>query len=107
MRIFSCFKPLVLLALALAVPLAAAQITCKVTERIGCFSDFIQSKRCYPVGPIDVASQVTAAFKLRFALVARLCRSPELTRAAGGVCGILLHHVLQTPGRRVRAQPFL
>ena len=40
-----------------------------VTRRIGCFSDYIQSKRCYPAGPFDVKSQVTTA---------RIASSPSL-----------------------------
>ncbi len=51
--------PLVLVALALAASHVAAQVTCKVTERVGCFTDYEQSKRCYPVGPIQVESQAS------------------------------------------------
>lgn len=57
--------PLVLVALALAASHAAAQVTCKVTERVGCFTDYEQSKRCYPVGPIQVASQASVTLCAR------------------------------------------
>ncbi len=60
---------LLLLLLSLALAPATAQITCTVTRRIGCFSDYIQSKRCYPAGPFDVKSQVTTA---------RIASSPSL-----------------------------
>jgi hypothetical protein len=50
----------VILALTLAAAPAAAQIVCQVTAHVGCFTDYIQSRRCYPVGPIDVTSQVIA-----------------------------------------------
>ncbi len=49
---------LLALALALAASPAAAQISCKVTARIGCYTDYIQARRCYPAGPFDVKSQV-------------------------------------------------
>jgi hypothetical protein len=49
---------LLALAIALAASPAAAQISCKVTARIGCYTDYIQARRCYPAGPFNVESQV-------------------------------------------------
>ena len=60
MPAISCRFIAVILALTLAAAPAAAQIVCQVTAHVGCFTDYIQSRRCYPVGPIDVTSQVTA-----------------------------------------------
>jgi hypothetical protein len=55
----------VILALVFAAAPAQAQIVCQVISRAGCFTDYIQSKRCYPVGPIDVKSQAIIALPLR------------------------------------------
>jgi hypothetical protein len=60
MPAISCRFIAVILALTLAAAPAAAQIVCQVTAHVGCFTDYIQSRRCYPVGPIDVTSQVIA-----------------------------------------------
>jgi hypothetical protein len=99
MPAISCRFIAVVLALTLAAAPAAAQIVCQVTAHVGCFTDYIQSRRCYPVGPIDVTSQV----------IATACPPPLhgmqsslIHMSTGGVRRVLLPPVLQAPGRRVR-----
>jgi hypothetical protein len=61
---------------------------CRVKNRNGCFADFIDNKRCFPVGPVAVDSMVLGYFLSSYFV--KFLHDKVLNPCAGGMCQILL-----------------